>query len=166
MTGTIAKMQAAADKLDAFELGYDQGQRWNIWKSGECDCSSLSGTIIRMGGYPIDIRTRPFYTGNFASKAKAAGFKVLKFTSLSQVRPGDFLLTPGHHVVFVRSADQYLSAEVDERGEERAGMPVTRRAMRCATDRRTTARMAGRTSFARLTRPSQPGRSGRCSFAA
>jgi len=120
MTGTIAKMQAAADKLDAYEMGYDQGQRWNIRKGGECDCSSLCGTIIRMGGYPIDLRGW-FATANFAPKAKAAGFKVLKFTSLSQVRPGDLLLTPGHHVVFVRSANMFLSAESDERGEAQGG---------------------------------------------
>jgi hypothetical protein len=123
MTGTIAKMQAAADKLDAYELGYDQGvgQRWNIRKGGECDCSSLSGTIISMGGYPIDLRVGGFSTRNFAPKAKAAGFKVLRFIDLSQVRPGDFLLTPGHHVVFVRSANQYLSAESNEGGTALGG---------------------------------------------
>jgi hypothetical protein len=118
MTGTIATMQAAADKLDSYELGYNQGlpQRWNIKKGGECDCSSLCGTIISMGGYSIDLRSGGFSTRNFAPKAKAAGFKVLRFTSVSQVRPGDFLLTPGHHVVFVRSANEYLSAESNEHG--------------------------------------------------
>jgi len=120
MSGTIAAMQAAADKLDSWNLGYDQSNRWDIKPNGEADCSTSSGWIIKQGGYPIDL-TGTFYTGNFAARAKAAGFAVLKFTSLAKVRPGDFLLTPGHHVVFVRSSTQVFSAEFDENGHATGG---------------------------------------------
>ena len=99
MSGTIAAMQAVADQLASWNLGYDQSNRWNIKDGGECDCSSSSGWIIKQAGYPIDLGGT-FYTGNFAAKAKAAGFTVLPF-KMSNVRAGDFLLTPGRHVVFV-----------------------------------------------------------------
>jgi len=120
MTGTIAAMQTAADQLDKWNLGYDQSNRWNITPNGETDCSTSAGWIIKHGGYPINLEGT-FYTGNFASRAKAAGFTILPFTTLSKVRPGDFLLTPGHHVVFVRSTTQFFSAEHDENGHATGG---------------------------------------------
>ena len=123
---TIAAMQAVADELAAADIGYDQGQRWSFLKSGrifrggESDCSTSCGAIALLGGYPVDI-TGTFYTGNFADRLEAAGFSVLPFTRLAKVRPGDFLLTPGHHVVFVRDAQRWWSAEFDERGKATGG---------------------------------------------
>lgn len=125
---TIAHMQAAADLLDRSGIGYDQNERWSfldlatrsIIAGGETDCSASCGAIIWLGGYPIDLKGT-FYTGNFAEKAKAAGFSVIRFQSLDQVLPGDFLLTPGAHVVFVRDRQRFWSAESDERGQSTGG---------------------------------------------
>ena len=119
MSGTIAAMQAVADQLASWSLGYDQDNRWDIKDGGECDCSSSSGWIIKQAGYPIDLGGT-FYTGNFAAKAKTEGFTVLPF-KMSNVRAGDFLLTPGHHVVFVRDPERWFSAEFDERGKASGG---------------------------------------------
>ena len=118
---TIAQMQKVADKLDEWNLGYDQGNRWNIKLNGECDCSSSCGYIAKEGGFPVNLKGT-FYTGNFAQRMKDSGyFTVLTFKGLSQVKAGDFLLTPGHHVVFARTAKDFFSAEYDERGKSFGG---------------------------------------------
>lgn len=125
---TIAQMQQVADTLNAADVGYDQGQRWSFLDKGsrsiisnrECDCSSSCLGIAWLGGFPVDLSGLA-YTGNFAALCRAAGFSVIGFTSFGQLRPGDFLVTPGHHVVFVRDLDRWWSAEVDERGRSAGG---------------------------------------------
>lgn len=125
---SIERMHAIADLIDGADVGYDQGQRWSfldldsraIVPGRETDCSASCGAIAWLAGYPVDL-AGTFYTGNFAAKLKAAGFAVLSFGGLSQVRPGDFLLTPGAHVVYVRDASRWWSAEVDERGKSSGG---------------------------------------------
>lgn len=125
MTGTIAKLKQAADILDSYKMGYDQNQRWDIRPGGECDCSSTCGTIIAMAGYPIDLKGT-FYTGNFAKKAKDAGFSVVDVTTWSWtqikafLKNGMFLLTPGHHVEFYWEGKEF-SARWDERGKSTGG---------------------------------------------
>ena len=123
---TIAQMNAAADAIAYGNIGYDQSQRWSFYQGGqivqggEGDCSSTDGAIIKMGGYPIDL-SGTFFTGNITQRARAAGFSVFPFTSLDDVRPGDSLVTPGHHVVYVRDYERMLSAENDERGRSSGG---------------------------------------------
>ncbi len=126
---TIAQMQKVSDTIIASNIGYDQYQRWSfldkknkkIIKGKECDCSTSCGAIAYLGGYPVDL-SGTFYTGNFASKLKATGlFEVIKFKNLAQVKNGDFVLSPGRHVVFVRSKSRWFSAEVDERGKASGG---------------------------------------------
>lgn len=125
---TVKAMQAVADQLDAARLGYDQSQRWSfldtkgrrVIAGRETDCSASCGAIAWLAGYPVDL-SGTFYTGNFAQKLKAAGFEVLRFERLSQVRAGDFVLTPGHHVVFARTASRWWSANGDERGRQAGG---------------------------------------------
>ena len=104
---TIAAMQAACRLLDSLNIGYDQGNRWSFFPHGkpaakgvkvEADCSTICGAIAKMGGAPI-VLSGTFYTGNAATKFKAAGFKALRFNSMSQVKVGDFLLTPSHHLI-------------------------------------------------------------------
>lgn len=131
---TITKMLQVADELASSSPGYDQYDRWEhlnrslkqIVKRKDCDCSSSCGTIAWLGGYPVDL-TGTFYTGNFAQKMKASGhFKVIDCSGwsrtklLAYLRKGDFLLGPGH-VVFVRSATKWWSAEYDERGRSNSG---------------------------------------------
>lgn len=123
----LSKMQSWADALNRANVGYDQGQRWTflnktsrtIVSNKECDCSSSCGAIAWLAGYPVDLDG--LYTGNFAARFKSARFSVINFSSLSQVRTGDFVLTPGHHVVFVRDSKRWWSAEHDEHGNDSGG---------------------------------------------
>lgn len=125
---TIAKMNAAVDQLAKSNIGYDQWARWSFFKNGKivpntaADCSSICGAIAKLGGYDVDL-TGTFYTGNFAAKLKAAGFTVLKYTGLSQVKAGDFILSPGHHVEYAYTATRWYSARIDERGKAYGGKP-------------------------------------------
>lgn len=123
----IPSMQSWADKLNKANVGYDQDQRWTFLNKSsrtlvsgkECDCSSSCGAIAWLAGFKVDLDG--LYTGNFASKFKAAGFSIIDFTSLSKVKTGDFLVTPGHHVVFVRDSSRWWSAEADENGNATGG---------------------------------------------
>ena len=124
---SVSKLQKIADQLNSSNIGYDQGQRWSfldrkrraINKGGECDCSSSCGAIAWLAGYPVDL-TGTFWTGNFAAKLKAAGFDVIRFQKLDQVKAGDFLVGPGH-VIFARTKGKWWSAENDERGKSSGG---------------------------------------------
>ena len=131
---TIARMHDYADRLAASNVGYDQGDRWSFNPSrdglsvlphSECDCSSSSAAIARAGGYPVDTRD-PIWTGNYRAKLVAAGFTAIDVRGKSRgelaglLRPGDFLLGPGH-VVYYRSTTQVWSAEADERGRASGG---------------------------------------------
>lgn len=125
---TIARLQKAADKLEATRVGYDQSQRWSFFDrttrtlrpGGECDCSSGCGAIAALAGYPVRLAD-PFSTANFVQRFVETGlFRALPFTGLSQVRAGDFVLGAGH-VVFARTATRWWSAESDERGKSSGG---------------------------------------------
>lgn len=124
---TIAAMKKVADALNKANIGYDQANRWSFYKAGrivagaEGDCSTICGVIAKLGGYEVDL-SGTFYTGNFADKLRRAGFAVLPFRSLDDVRDGDFLLTPGHHVEFCwPSSGKMFSAIYDERGKASGG---------------------------------------------
>lgn len=125
MTTVKANLKKAADYLNSLGLGYDKSNRWAIKKNGEADCSTICGTIIKRAGYPIDLKGT-FYTGNFASRAKAAGFKAVKISSwswskvLSYLKDGMFLLAPGHHIEFYWNGKMF-SARFDERGKGTGG---------------------------------------------
>lgn len=132
MAGSISKMRAAVDKINAAQPGYDQSQRWTFYNKGtvikgkECDCSSVCGAIIQMGGYPIDL-TGTFYTGNFNEKAKKAGWKEIPFKSVKDVRVGDAINAPGKHVEFCYGERKghdgiwWFSARNDEKGGSSGG---------------------------------------------
>lgn len=131
----VQEMLAAARYFGspAFNVGYDQGQRWTFFNretnvsspNKETDCSSLSGAIAKLGGYNVDL-SDPFYTGTFESRLKAAGFQSINVRGwgssrlYSTIEPGDFVLGPGH-VVFAISRTEWLSAEGDERGRRIGG---------------------------------------------
>ena len=126
--GTIAKMIAAAAAIDKVNTGYDQYQRWSFFDRAtktlipnkEGDCSSVCGAIAAMGGYNVDL-SDPFYTGTFRKRLTAAGFTAIKFTGLSQLKVGDFVLNTRNHVEFVPSPGRMFSANVDERGKALGG---------------------------------------------
>lgn len=120
-TKTVEAMKAFVDLLARSNIGYDQWQRWSFYKNGkvipntEADCSSICGAIIHAAGWPIDL-SGTFYTGNMIAKARAVGFQVIKFTSLSQLRPGDLVVNEIWHVEFVYGPNDWYSARVDEKG--------------------------------------------------
>lgn len=125
---TVAAMHAVADAIEAAKTGYDQDKRWwlldpvkrTIRPGMSTDCSAGCLTIALLGGYPVDL-TAPAYTGTIAAKLKAAGWSVYRFAHISQARPGDMIVTPGHHVVYVRALDRWWSAEADEHGRASGG---------------------------------------------
>lgn len=125
---TIAKMNSIVDILAKSNIGYNQWTRWSFFQNGKiipntaADCSSICGVIAKRGGYNVDL-SGTFYTGNFATKMKAAGFTVIRYTGLSQVRQGDFILAPGYHVEYAYTAKRWYSARIDERGQIGGGKP-------------------------------------------
>ena len=132
--GSIAAMQDAARRIDAANTGYSQARRWSFFnrvtneiiRNKDGDCSSVCAAIIKLGGYPINLSYPDHsgvYTGNFAAKAQAAGFTLLPFTGLANLKPGDFVCKPGKHVEFVSSAGRMFSAWMDENGVSTGGMP-------------------------------------------
>lgn len=125
---TVARLQKACDLVEASNPGYDQGNRWSFFdrktlklkSRGELDCSSGCGAIAALAGYPVNL-TDPFYSGNFVERMISTGlFKAIRFTTVGKVKPGDFLVGPGH-VVFVRDQKRWWSAESDERGKASGG---------------------------------------------
>ena len=122
-------MQSAVDRLDSFDIGYDQGSRWSFYDRRadkpvtgrtEADCSTMVAAIVRMGGYGIDLAD-PIWTGNLVSRLKAVGFTAITFMSLAQVRAGDVLLNVANHVEFAYSPTLFYSAHIDENGEAAGG---------------------------------------------
>lgn len=124
----IARMQDVADQLQSKKIGYDQAERWSfldksgrtIKSSQDCDCSSSCGAIAWLAGYSIKGIGGDLYTGNFADYFVSAGFTKIGYTS-SRWKTGDFILAPGHHVVFARDPDRWWSAEHNESGGASGG---------------------------------------------
>lgn len=102
--GSIAKMKAFIRQLARHDVGYDQWNRWRFYQNGQlvkgrtsADCSSMCGAIAQQGGYGVNL-SGTFYTGNFAQRLRSAGFEVIRFESVTQMRDGDFVVAPGKHV--------------------------------------------------------------------
>ena len=128
--GSIRAMQSSVDRLDSFDIGYDQGSRWSFYDRRadkpvtgrtEADCSTMVAAIVRMGGYGIDLAD-PIWTGNLMARLKAVGFTAITFMSLAQVRAGDVLLNVANHVEFAYSPTLFYSAHIDENGEAAGGL--------------------------------------------
>ena len=135
---TITDFSSRTREAARANLGYSQDfnevGRWSwldklfrrIVTGMACDCSSLTMGLYWLAGYKINI-SGTCATINAADLARDAGFQVLSFTSLSDVREGDALLTPGHHIVPVyRESDgslKCLSAEYNEFGKATGGKP-------------------------------------------
>ena len=103
-------------------LGYDQGDRWAIYDHGECDCSSLMYWALWEAGFlarPTNYRTRTLWTGTIADDLVAAGWERLP-ANIADLRPGDVLLSEGHHVALCVSGNGWgayvAEANYGERG--------------------------------------------------
>lgn len=126
--GTIAAMVSAASAIEKANTGYDQSQRWSFFdrstkkliSNKEADCSSTCGAIAVLGGYPVDL-SDPFYTGTFRKRLIAAGFTAIRFTLLSKLKAGDFVLNESNHVEFCPTASTMFSAAIDENGRATGG---------------------------------------------
>ena len=128
MTPSVALMISLARRIRPSKIGYDQGIRWTwldkknrrIIPLKACDCSSLSAGLAYLAGWDVDL-SGACWTGNIAILMKAAGWKVLKFTKISDVRAGDMVVKRGAHVVLALSKTEWLSAQADERGRKSGG---------------------------------------------
>ncbi len=130
--GTKQAMFDAARRIEAAGTGYDQSERWSflniaartINNNREADCSSFCGGVAYLGGYLQAGDIGPsvtFYTGNFAAVLQKRGFSVLTYTKLTDLRPGDFVLSTRGHVEFVYSDGRFVSANIDENGRASGG---------------------------------------------
>ena len=102
-------------------LGYDQGERWNITEGGECDCSSLVIRALQEAGFDTGDSS---YTGNMSDELTARGWMRLP-ADISNAQPGDILLNDIHHVCAVISGYGWdatiAQASIDERGRASGG---------------------------------------------
>ena len=125
---SITSLIALARQIESKKIGYDQGKRWSFLdktnrrilanKSG--DCSSISAGLAYLAGWNVDI-SGTCWTGNIDVLMKKAGWKVLKFTKIADVKAGDMVVKKGAHVILALSKTEWLSAEKDERGKSSGG---------------------------------------------
>lgn len=102
---------------DEANLGYDQGNRWDIRPGGECDCSSLVIHSLREAGFETGAAS---YTGDMARALVANGWERIAPTGSPKV--GDILLNEGRHVAVCTGPNQMSYASIDERGKISGGM--------------------------------------------
>ena len=127
-----SRMAELGRLVERRDIGYSQDakKRWsflNIAKKDinfgmEGDCSAIAAGIAWAAGYPVNISGTCF-TGNLDVLMRNAGWQVIKFKSLSQVRPGDMVLKKLRHVVNVLSDTEWLSAQSNEKGKRLGGQP-------------------------------------------
>lgn len=109
-------MEKIADRAEYWclegNLGYDQGNRWDIRVGGECDCSSLALHCVYEAGYA----SQPFTWGNTDSmpqQLKALGFKQVAATR--NPPRGVIRLRSGHTAISLGNG-KIAQASIDENG--------------------------------------------------
>ncbi len=131
---TIAVLVKLGNQVLAspYDVGYaqdTQARRWSwlnkkikalVSGKTEADCSSLVAGLVWLAGYDINISGTVF-TGNLAALLKAAGWKIVKWTSLSQCKAGRIWITPYAHTVLCLDDTYVLSAERNELGKATGG---------------------------------------------
>lgn len=116
-------MISLARQIRPNKIGYDKGKRWTwldkknrrIIAKKSCDCSSLSAGLAYLAGWDVDL-SGSCWTGNIAVLMKNAGWKVFKFTKISDVIAGDMVVKKGAHVIVALSKTEWLSAQSNEKG--------------------------------------------------
>lgn len=127
MPGTTTAAVKIAKRLASGNFGYSQTSRWSgfqhgkLHEPGNLDCSSSTGVVLKMAGYPIDL-SGTFYTGNIVGRVLAAGYrrgpspKDKSQAWLSKhVTAGAVLRGEGHVVIGV-GGGKVLSFEIAENG--------------------------------------------------
>lgn len=122
MAGSITKLcERMRYWCEDANLGYDQGNRWDIRKGGEGNCSSLTIYALREAGFDTGNAS---YTGDLSENLTARGWKRLP-ADISTCRPGDILLNDVCHVCVVISGygwdAKVAQASIDENGRARGG---------------------------------------------
>nr|DAX40659.1 MAG TPA: N acetylmuramidase [Caudoviricetes sp.] len=97
-------------------LGYDQGNRWDLREGGETDCSALVIGVLKYRGFDVGGAT---YTGNMARELTAHGWVMLD-PGVDKQR-GDILLHHANHVAVYIGDGKLAQASIDERGEIAGG---------------------------------------------
>lgn len=99
----MASLEKFIARMDYYcrvaSVGYDWGNRWDVWDGGETDCSALVITCLREAGFDVGSAT---YTGNLSANLTARGWRRLA-PNLGDARPGDILLNDANHVAAVIS---------------------------------------------------------------
>lgn len=100
------------------DLGYDQGQRWDIRPGGECDCSSLVYYALWEAGF---LPTKPTWgnTATLSAELTKRGWK--RVANDGKPRVGDILLNDKSHVAVCTSPGMLSQASIDERGKIAGG---------------------------------------------
>lgn len=108
---------------DVGNLGYDQGNRWDIREGGECDCSSLVYWCLWDAGYLERPKDSPWnhllWTGTIRNDLVRAGWTVEPVNGKPQV--GDVLLNDNKHVAVCTTPGLMSYASIDERGKASGG---------------------------------------------
>ena len=122
MAGSIAKLcERMRYWCEEANLGYDQGNRWDIRVGGESNCSSLVVFALREAGFDTGSAS---WTGDLSENLTARGWRRIA-ADISTCRPGDILLNDSCHVCVV--VDGYgwnakvAQASIDENGMARGG---------------------------------------------
>lgn len=123
MAGSVSKFCELMRKAcEDWSLGYDQGNRWNIYDGGECDCSSLVIWALKQAGFDVGSAS---YTGDMSSNLTKRGWTRIPYKGLWQVKAGDILLNDNYHTAAVISGSgttaKLAQASIDERGRATGG---------------------------------------------
>lgn len=105
---------------DEANLGYDQGQRWDIRPGGECDCSSLVYYALWEAGF---LPTKPTWgnTETLSAELTKRGWKRIAPYPQTTPKVGDILLNDEHHVAVCTAPGMMSYASIDERGKTSGG---------------------------------------------
>lgn len=100
-------------------LGYDQGNRWDIRDGGETDCSALYLYILWEAGY---LPEKPTWgnTDSLRSQLEPLGFKFVAANNSKTAPRGVGLLRKGHVAVSMGNGN-VAQASIDERGKISGG---------------------------------------------
>ena len=122
MAGSISKLcERMRYWCEEADLGYDQGNRWDMRVGGESNCSSLVVFALREAGFDTGNAS---WTGDLSDNLTARGWRRLA-ADIQTCRPGDILLNDECHVCVV--IDGYgwnatvAQASIDESGRARGG---------------------------------------------
>lgn len=116
----MGDVQYFADRMRWYcqeaDVGYDQGDRWDVYDEGEADCSSLIITALRDAGFSTGDAS---YTGDMRQALQEHGWEPVS----GPLQVGDILLAEEHHVAAYVGDGLIAEAAIDEHGDIAGGQP-------------------------------------------